>query len=137
MGTPAPGDAQARSLLPPQSSRLRSHSGILSQSRQADICDFKRDSEIIIIITKKGLNERHPARLSGPYPSPALGLKPTQAPGMPSRGFSNVFAVCIRWPTYWSFSFSIRPSNEYSGLISFRMDWCDLLGVQGTLKSLL
>ena len=44
---------------------------------------------------------------------------------------------CIRWPKYWSFSFSIIPSNEYSGMISFRMDWLDLLAVQGTLKSLL
>ena len=46
-------------------------------------------------------------------------------------------ALCIRWPKYWSFSFSISPSNEYSGLISFRMDWLDLLAVQRTLKSLL
>ena len=45
--------------------------------------------------------------------------------------------LCIRWPKYWSFSFSISPSNEYSGLISFRMDWLDLLVVQGTLKCLL
>ena len=51
--------------------------------------------------------------------------------------FSNVLVLCIRWPKYWSFSFSISPSNEYSGLISFRIDWMDLLGVQGTLKSLL
>ena len=51
------------------------------------------------------------------------------------RIFSNELALCIRWPKYWSFSFSISPSNEYSGLISFRMDWLDLLGVQGTLKS--
>ena len=51
--------------------------------------------------------------------------------------FSNESALRIRWPKYWSFSFSISPSNEYSGLISFRMDWLDLLGVQGTLKSLL
>ena len=50
---------------------------------------------------------------------------------------SNEYALCIRWPKYWSFSFSISPSNEYSGLISFRMDWLDLLAVQGTLKSLL
>ena len=56
----------------------------------------------------------------------------------PSIGvFSNESVVCIRWPKYWSFSFSISPSNEYSGLISFRMDWFDLLAVQGTLKSLL
>ena len=51
--------------------------------------------------------------------------------------FSNESALHIRWPKYWSFSFSISPSNEYSGLISFRMDWLDLLAVQGTLKSLL
>ena len=53
------------------------------------------------------------------------------------RVFSNELALRIRWPKYWSFSFSISPSNEYSGLISFRMDWLDLLAVQETLKSLL
>ena len=53
------------------------------------------------------------------------------------RVFSNESVLCIRWPKYWSFSFSISPSSEYSGLISFRMDWLDLLAVQGTLKSLL
>ena len=51
--------------------------------------------------------------------------------------FSTRLALCIKWPKYWSFSFSINPSNEYSGLISFRTDWFDLLAVQGTLKSLL
>ena len=51
--------------------------------------------------------------------------------------FSNESALCIRWPKYWSFRFSISPSNEYSGLIPLRMDWLDLLAVQGTLKSLL
>ena len=53
------------------------------------------------------------------------------------RVFSNESAFCIRWPKYWTFSFSISPSNKYSGLISFRIDWFDLLAVQGTLKSLL
>ena len=53
------------------------------------------------------------------------------------RVFSNESVLHIRWPKYWSFSFNISPSNEYSGLISFRMDWLDLLAVQGTLKSLL
>ena len=53
------------------------------------------------------------------------------------RVFSNESALHIRWPKYWSFSFSISPSNDYSGLISFRMDWLDLLAVQGTLKGLL
>ena len=50
------------------------------------------------------------------------------------RVFSNESALCIRWPKYWSFSFSISPSSEYSGLISFRLDWFDLFAVQGTLK---
>ena len=53
------------------------------------------------------------------------------------RVFSNESVLCIRWPKYWSFCFSISPSNEYSGLISFRMDWLDFLVVQGTLKSFL
>ena len=53
------------------------------------------------------------------------------------RVFSNESALCIRWPKYWSFSFNISPSNKHPGLISFRMDWLDLLAVQGTLKSLL
>ena len=53
------------------------------------------------------------------------------------RVFSGKLVLRIRWPEYWSFSFSISPSNEYSGLISFRMDWLDLLAVKGTLKSLL
>ena len=53
------------------------------------------------------------------------------------RAFSKESVLCISWPVYWSFSFSISLSNEYSGLISFRMDWLDLLAVQGTLKSLL
>ena len=63
-----------------------------------------------------------------------LLLPPSIFPSM--RVFSNESVLCIRWPNYWSFSFSISPSNEHSGLISFRMDWLDLLAVQGTLKSL-
>ena len=64
-----------------------------------------------------------------------LHLLPSIFPS--TRVFSNESVLCIRWPNYWSFSFSISPSSEYSGLISFRMDWLDLLSVQGTLKSLL
>ena len=67
--------------------------------------------------------------LSSPSP-PACDLSPC------IRVFSKESVLHIRWPKYWSFSFSISPSNEYSGLISFRMDWLDLLAVQGTLKSL-
>ena len=72
-------------------------------------------------------------------PSNHLILCPLLLPSVfPSiRVFSNESLLRIRWPKYWSFSFSISPSNEYSGLISFRMDWLDLLTVQGTLKSLL
>ena len=64
---------------------------------------------------------------------------PLLSPFLPAFNLSQHQSlwVCIRWPKYWSFSFSISPSNEYSGLISFRMDWLDLLAVQGTLKSLL
>ena len=69
----------------------------------------------------------HP--LSSPSPPPSI------FPNI--RIFSNELVLRIRWPKYWSFSFSISPSNEYSGLISFRIDWLDLLIVQGTLKSLL
>ena len=64
-----------------------------------------------------------------------LLLPPSIFPSI--RVFSNESVLCIRWPKYWSLSCSISPSNEYSGLISFRMDWLDLLAVQGTLKSLL
>ena len=63
-----------------------------------------------------------------------LHLLPSIFPSI--RVFSNELALPIRWPKYWSFSFSISPSSEYLGLISFRMDWLDLLVVQGTLKSL-
>ena len=62
-----------------------------------------------------------------------LLLLPSIPPSI--RVFSNESAVCMRWPKYWSFSFSIIPSNEHPGLISFRMDWLDLLAVQGTLES--
>ena len=73
------------------------------------------------------LQSFHP--LSSPSPLPSI---------FPSiRVFSNESPLRIRWPKYWSFSSSISPSSEYSGLISFRMDWLDLLAVQGTLKSLL
>ena len=64
-----------------------------------------------------------------------LLLLPSICPSI--RVFSNESVLCIRWPKYWSFSFSISPSNEYSGLISLRMGWLDILAVQGTLKSLL
>ena len=64
-----------------------------------------------------------------------LLLPPSIFPSI--RVFSNESVLCIRWPKYWSFSFSISAFNEYSGLISFKIDWLDLLAVQGTLKSLL
>ena len=94
-----------------------------------------------------------------PHSSPTPGVHPNPCPlswwcyptistsaipfsscpqSFPATGFfSNESALCIRWPKYWSFSFSISPFNEHPGLTSFRMDWLDLLAVQGTLKSLL
>ena len=91
-----------------------------------------------------------------PYPSPTSGIHPNSESVMPSshltlccpllllppippsiRVFSNESTPCMRWPKYWSFSLSISPSNEHPGLVSFRIDWLDLLAVQGTLKSLL
>ena len=88
------------------------------------------------------------ARLLCPRLSPGVGdaIQPSHCLSPPSppalnlsqhQGLSNESALCIRWPKYWSFSFNISPSNEHPGLISFRMDWLDLLAVQGTLKSLL
>ena len=65
----------------------------------------------------------------------SLLLLPWMIPNI--KVFSNESALCIRWPKYWSFSFNICASNEHSGLISFRMDWLNLLAIQGTLKSLL
>ena len=75
----------------------------------------------------------HPIQPSHPLSSPS----PASVFPSISRVFSNKSVLRIRWPKYWSFSFSIRPSSEYSGLISFRIDWLDLLAVQGTLKSVL
>ena len=74
----------------------------------------------------------HPTISSSVIP---LILMPSVFPSI--RVFSNESVLCIRWPKYWSVSFSISPPNKYSGLISFRMDWLDLFAVQGTLKSLL
>ena len=104
------------------------------------------------------LRPHEPQHARPPFPSPTPGGTQTQVHGvgdaiqpshplsslllMPSifpsiRVFSNESALHIRWPKFWSFSFNISPSNEHPGLICFRMDWLDLLAVQGTLKSLL
>ena len=102
-------------------------------------------------------HELQHARPPCPYPTPGVYPKPMSIEsGMPSnhlilshpllllppvppsiRVFSKESTLCIRWPKYWSFSFSISPSNEHPGLICFRMNWLDLLAVQGILKSLL
>ena len=84
-------------------------------------------AQIHVYLVGDAIQPSHP--LSAPSPS-AFSLSQHQGP-------SNESVLLIRWPKYWSFSFSISPSNEYSGLISFRMDWLDLLAVQGILKSLL
>ena len=105
------------------------------------LCDpMNRSSQASLSIT----NSRSPPKpmsIASVMPSNhlilcrALLLLPTIFPSI--RDYSNESALRIRWPKYWSFSFSISPSNEYTGLISFRMHWLDLRAVQGTLKSLL
>ena len=98
-------------------------------SRQASLSITNSQSSpklmcIELLMPSSHLIHCHPLLLLPPIP-PSI------------RVFSNESALRIRWPNYWSFSFSISPSNEHPGLISFRMDWLDLLAVQGTLKSLL
>ena len=107
-------------------------------------------------VLSDSLRPHEPQHTRPPGPSPTPGVHPNPCPLsqwchpilcyplllLPSilpifRVFSNESVLRIRWPKYWSFSFSISPSNEHPGLISFRMDWLDLLAVQGTLKSLL
>ena len=78
---------------------------------------------IVLVMVSNYLIICHPILLSSVFPSTSI--------------FSNESTLCIRWPKYWSFSFSTSPSNEYSGLISFKIDWFDFFAVQGTLKSLL
>ena len=86
---------------------------------------FAEFAQTYIPRVSDNIQPSHP--LSSPSP-PTFNLSQHQ-------GLSNESLLCIRWPKYWSFSFSISPSNEHSGLISFRVDWFDLLAVQGTLKS--
>ena len=84
------------------------------------------------------LTQTHVCRVGDAIqPSHPLSASPPAFSLSQHRVFSKESVLRIRWPKYWSFSFSIGPSSEYSGLISFRMDWLDLLAVQGTLKSLL
>ena len=83
-----------------------------------------------------GSTQTHVHRVGGDAIQPSHPLSSPSPPAL-IRLFSNESALRIRWPKYWSFSFNISPSSEHPGLISFRMDWLDLLAVQGTLKSLL
>ena len=105
-------------------------------------------------VVSESLRPHEPQHARPPCPSPTVGVYSNSYPlsrwchpaisssvvpfsSRSIRVFSNESTLRIRWPKYWSFSFSISPSNEHPGLISFRMDWLDLLAVQGTLKSLL
>ena len=115
---------------------------------------LKSVSQFSYSVVSNSLRPHEPQHARPPCPSPTPGVYPLMSikSVMPSnhlihcrpllllpsifpsiRVFSNESLLCIRWPKYWSFSFNISPSNEYSGLISFRMDWLDLLVVQGTL----
>ena len=89
-------------------------------------------------IPRAYLNSRPSGQWCHPTVSSAVVPFSSHLQSFPSiKVFSSESVLCIRWPKYWSFSFNINPSNEYSGLISFRIVWLDLLAVQGTLKSLL
>ena len=110
-------------------SRVRLFATPFTAARQASLSITNAQSLLKLMSTKSGMPSNH---LILCYP---LLLLPSIFPS--TKIFSNESVLCIRWPEYWSFSFSISPSNECSGLISFRMDWFDLLEVQGTPKSLL
>ena len=107
------------------SDSLRPHES--QQSRPPCLSPAPRVHSTHVHRVRDAIQPSHP--LSSPL------LLPPIPPSI--RVFSNESTLCMRWPKYWSFSFSISPSNEHPGLISFRMDWLDLLAVQGTLKSLL
>ena len=98
-------------------------------ARQASLSITNSQSLLKLLSIESGMPSNHPV-LYHPFPL-LLSIFPS------IRVLSKDLALHIRWPKYWSFGFSISPSNEYSWLISFRMDWLDLLAVQGTLKSLL
>ena len=95
-------------------------------------CQLPEPTQTHVHRVSDAIQPSHPLSSSSP---PALNL--AQHQGGADADFSNESVLCIRWPKYWSSSFSISPSNEHPGLISFRMDWLDLLAVQGTLESLL
>ena len=101
----------------------------LTAARQASLSITNSQSLLKLMSTESVMSSNHLILCH------FLLLLPSIFPSI--RVFSNESALLIRWPKYWSFSFSISPSNEHPGLISLRMDWLDLLAVQGTLKSLL
>ena len=110
-------------------SRVQLFATSQTAARQASLSITNSRSLFKLMTTESVMPSNH-LILCHPLPLP-LSIFPS------IRVFSNESALCIKWPNYWSFSLSINPSNEYSGLISFRMDWLDLLEVQGTLKSYL
>ena len=102
------------------------------------LCDPMDCSTLASLSITNSLTQTHIHRVCDAIQASHPLSSPSPASIFPSiRVFSNESVLHIRWPRYWSFSFSISPSNERSGLISFRMDWLDLLAVQGILKSLL
>ena len=110
-------------------SRVRLFATPWTAARQASLSINNSQSSLKLMCIKSAMPPSHLV-LCCP-----LLLLPPIAPSI--RVFSNESAIRMRWPNYWSFSFSFSPSNEHPGLVSFRMDWLDLLAVQGTLKSLL
>ena len=121
--------------------KYRSHSSVHFSQSCPTLCEPMNCSTPGLPVHHNSQSPPKPMSIESVMPSnhfilchPLL-LPPSVFPSI--KVFSNESALPIRWPKYWSFSFNIGPSNEYSGLISFWMDWLDLLAVQGTLKSLL
>ena len=109
-------------------SRVRLFATPWTAARQASLSlTIPKFAQVHVHFISDAIHPSHPLIPSSPRPSIFPSI----------RDFSSESAVCIRWSKYWNFSFSISPSNEYSGFISFKIDWFDLLTVQGTLRSLL
>ena len=123
MGTSSPPISSVQSL-----SRVQLFATPWTAARQASLSITNSQSSPKLMCIKSVMPSSH---LILCHPLLLLSLIPAS-----SRVFSNESTLCMRWPKHWSFSFSISPSSEHPGLISFRMDWLDLLAVQGTLKSL-
>ena len=144
---PVPLELTVKGLLSPENSLLWGWAQVWEPERMKRTLPVDWGEKGIPVqfshsVTSNSLRPHEPQHARPPCPSPTPGvgrclllLLPSIFPSI--NVFSNESALHIRWPKYWSFIFNISPANEHPGLISFRMDWLDLLAVQGTLKNLL